>query len=138
MLFIHNLDAAAKRLHAEVDTASLNMGSSGSSSEALVEARIAPSEVSFNMSEGGGMGEGRTEGEDLTGFSDEESAPPPSVASSSSASPRAASKTISAVTIHQNPGWLEEMKKNIQEQIIFACSSRTREAVEQNEYIEVI
>ena len=138
LIYFHNLDAAAKSFDAEADTASLNVGSSCSSSEALVEARTAPSEESFTMSEGGGLGEGRTEVEDMTGFSDEESAPPPSVASSSSASPRPVSKTTSALTVHQNPGWLEEMKKNIQEQIIFACSSRTREAVEQNEYIEVI
>ena len=38
-------------------------------------------------------------------------------------------------TVHTNPNWLKDLKKNFKQEIIFKCSLRTRNAVEEDEYI---
>ena len=38
---------------------------------------------------------------------------------------------------HQFPDWLSDLKKNFKAEIVEPCSARTREAVENDDYIEV-
>lgn len=40
-------------------------------------------------------------------------------------------------TIHSNPNWLPDLKKNFMTEIIEPCSTKTKEAVRANAYIEV-
>lgn len=48
------------------------------------------------------------------------------------------SSAVSGSTVHLNSGWLEQLKTNFSAEIIAGCSARTRSAVEDNEYIEVV
>ena len=41
------------------------------------------------------------------------------------------------VTVHQNPDWLSDLKKNFKAEIIDVCSLKAREAVSSNELIEL-
>ena len=40
-------------------------------------------------------------------------------------------------TIHSNPGWLPDLKKNFMEEIIEPCTTKVKKAVKGNVYIEV-
>ena len=40
-------------------------------------------------------------------------------------------------TVHTNPDWMMDLKKNFHLEIANSCSARTRAAVENNEDIEV-
>ena len=40
-------------------------------------------------------------------------------------------------TVHQQPNWLQDLKKSFHAKVFDICSARTREAVGNNEYIEV-
>ena len=76
-------------------------------------------------------------------------------AASSSMSPSAVSRVLPVVaspstpvsrprlvdaspTMHLNPSWLMELKADLEGQVVKRCSLRTQEAIENNEYIEVI
>ena len=60
------------------------------------------------------------------------SSPPPAVASVPGKKLSAGKKTV-----HQQPNWLQELKKSFRSKIIEICSAKTRHAVDNNEYIEV-
>ena len=44
---------------------------------------------------------------------------------------------ISSPSVHQNPNWLKELKKNMFLEIIDPCSARTKSAVRSDKYIVV-
>ena len=67
---------------------------------------------------------------------------PPSLVISSPKTPvvdKPRSKKVSGgmKTVHQQPNWLQDLKKNFHAKVFDICSARTREAVVNNEYIEV-
>ena len=41
------------------------------------------------------------------------------------------------ITVFSNRSWLSDLKKNFHQEIVLKCSSRTREAVEKNEDVQV-
>ena len=41
-------------------------------------------------------------------------------------------------TVHQNPSWCRDLKINFKREVIDPCSARAREAVENDELIEVV
>ena len=44
---------------------------------------------------------------------------------------------VTPTTVHQNPDWLKTLVNNFQSEIIDACSSRTKIAAKNDEYIQV-
>ena len=62
------------------------------------------------------------------------SSPPPSSESLAGPSPFSGG----TATVHQQPDWLRQLKRNFNKEVVAVCSSRTREAVENNEYIQVV
>ena len=62
------------------------------------------------------------------------SSPPPSSESLAGPSPFSGG----TATVHQHPDWLRQLKRNFNKEVVAVCSSRTREAVENNEYIQVV
>ena len=46
-------------------------------------------------------------------------------------------KFASEDSAHQNPNWLSDLKKNFYSEIIQPCSVKTKEAAENDEYIQV-
>ena len=50
----------------------------------------------------------------------------------------AAQQSPTLTSVHLQPGWLDDLLANFKEQIIDQCSARTRTAVENNKYLEVV
>ena len=63
--------------------------------------------------------------------------PPLQPVSSSPLSRPAATPPAVSSTVHQNPNWLAELKRNFHAEVIEPCSARARDAVENDEDIEV-
>ena len=43
----------------------------------------------------------------------------------------------SVETVNTNPNWMSDLKKNFYQEVVLSCSTRTKEAVDKNEDVQV-